>query len=66
MTETWSEEGKMKVARGKPGVSVVNLDDDLDYATDCADVKKLGNAFRFISKMFGPKSLVSSKYWQYN
>ena len=39
MKETWSEAGKMKAARGKPGVSVVNLDDVLDYATDCVDVK---------------------------
>ena len=39
VTETWSEAGKMKAARGKPGVSVVNLDDVLDYATDCVDVK---------------------------
>ena len=34
-TETWSEEGLMKAPRGKPGVSVVSLDDVMDYATDC-------------------------------
>ena len=34
-TETWSEEGLMKAPRGKPGVSVVSLDDVKEYATDC-------------------------------
>ena len=34
-TETWSEVGRMKVARNHPGVSIVNLDDVLEYATDC-------------------------------
>ena len=34
-TETWSEAGAMKVPRGKPGVSIINLDDVKEYATDC-------------------------------
>ena len=37
-TETWSEVGKMKVARGGPGVSVVTLADVLESATDCVKV----------------------------
>ena len=37
-TETWSEAGKMKVPRGLPGVSVVNLDDVKKYATGCNEV----------------------------
>ena len=39
VTETWSMVGRMKAARGRPGVSVVNLDDVLDYTTDCVDMQ---------------------------
>lgn len=34
-TETWSEEGVMKVPRGRPGASVVSLDEVKEWATDC-------------------------------
>merc|ERR1719500_2465686 len=34
-TETWAEAGAMKVPRGRPGASVVKLDDVKEYATDC-------------------------------
>ncbi len=34
-TETWSESGVMKAPRGRPGVSVVSLDDVNEWATDC-------------------------------
>jgi len=34
-TETWSEAGVMKVPRGKPGGSVVSLEEVIEYATDC-------------------------------
>ena len=34
-TETWSEEGVMKAPRGRPGASVVSLDEVKEWATDC-------------------------------
>ena len=34
-TESWSDAGVMKASRGKPGVSVVSLEDVMEYATDC-------------------------------
>ena len=34
-TEIWSDAGVMKVPRGRPGASVVNLEDVIEYATDC-------------------------------
>ena len=34
-TETWSDAGIMKVPRGRPGASVVSLEEVMEYATDC-------------------------------
>ena len=31
----WAEAGEMKVPRGRPGASVVSLEDVIEYATDC-------------------------------
>ena len=34
-TETWYEAATMLEARGRPGVSVVNLDEVVEDATEC-------------------------------
>ena len=41
-TETWSDAGVMKVPRGRPGASVVSLEEVIEYATDC-ETKELPN-----------------------
>ena len=43
-TESWSEAGVMKAPRGRPGVSLVNLEDVKEYATDCV-VKEIPSKY---------------------
>ena len=45
-TETWSEAGGMKVPRGRPGVSVVYLEEVQKYATDCV-TKEISNESKY-------------------
>ena len=52
-TETWSEAGGMKVPRGRPGVSVVYLEEVEKYATDCV-TKEISIESRYLCVFLAP------------
>ena len=45
-TDTCSDAGVMKVPRGRPGASVVSLEEVIEYATDCETKAIPGNTCR--------------------
>ena len=52
-TETWSEAGGMKVPRGRPGVSVVYLEEVEKYATDCV-TKEISIESKYLCVFLAP------------